>query len=408
MSLKQIAGLMACWCLLATAAVAQPAPGGGTGGAATPVQVGVMTLKSQAVPITAELPGRIVASATADVRPQVGGVINAVNFRAGQQVKAGDVLYVIDNATYLAQVSVQSAAVQKAQAAVSTAQSTLDRDQQLAKSNTISQSDLEAAQAALAEAQADVASAQANLKVAQISLGFTQVVAPISGIISDSSVNAGALVTAAQTTALATVRQLDPVYVNVVETSANLLRIRQQFQNGTVKGAEPGRDPHIAVHLMLEDGSAYPNAGQMTFADVVVSETTGTFTGQGTVPNPNRLLLPGMFVRATLDIGTAPTAFLVPQRAVTFDAVGNPTALFAEKGKAVSHTLTTNGNSGNSWVVIGGVTDGAQVIVDGLQKISSGSAVTPVEVTLDANGVVVEPTGSNAAAASPTPAASGQ
>jgi len=386
MSAQRTAAAILCWCLFSAAALAQGAPG-----AAGPVQVGVVTLKAQAVPITAEVPGRITASATADVRPQVGGIIKSVNFKAGQAVKAGDVLYQIDDATYQAQVDLQAAAVQKAEAAVSTAQSTLTRDQQLAASSNISKSDLEAAEAALAEAKADVASVQASLKAAQINLGFTQVTAPIDGVISDTSVNAGALVTAAQTTALATVRQLDPALVNVVETSANLLRMRQQFENGTVKGAQPGTDPVIAVHLILEDGSAYPTAGQMTFRDVVVSETTGTFTGQGTVPNPRHLLMPGMFVRATIDIGTAPSAFLVPQRAVTFDASGNPTALFAENGKTVSHTLTTNGNSGNDWVVTGGVSDGAQVIVDGLQKISNGSSVAPVEVTLDANGVVVEP-----------------
>jgi membrane fusion protein (multidrug efflux system) len=360
-----------------------------------------MTLKAQPVPITVELPGRITASASADVRPQVGGIIKTVNFRAGQQVNAGDNLYEIDDAPYQAQVAAQAAAVQRAEAAVSTAQSTVNRNQQLANANNIAASELEASQAALAQAKADVASAEASLKSAQINLGFTKVTAPISGIISDSAVNAGALVTAAQTTALATVRQLDPAYVNVVETATNLLRVRAQIESGALKSAEPGPRPTIPLHLTLEDGSPYPEAGQMTFLDVVVSESTGTFLAQGTVPNPNRLLLPGMFVRATLDLGTAPSAFLVPQRAVTFDASGNATAFVAENGKAVSHRLTTNGNSGNFWVVTAGVNDGAQVIVDGLQKIHDGSDVTPLEVTLDADGVVVEPAGN---APQPAPA----
>ncbi|HVW91059.1 MAG TPA: efflux RND transporter periplasmic adaptor subunit [Devosia sp.] len=382
---------------------AQPMPPGAPGQTG-PVQVGVITLKAQQVPITVELPGRISASASADVRPQVSGIIKSVNFRAGQQVKAGDVLYEIDDAVYQAQVALQSAAVQKAEAAVSTAQSTVTRDQQLAASSNIAASEVEAAQAALAEAKADVASAEANLKSAQINLGLTQVTAPIAGIIGGTSVNAGALVTASQTTALATIRQLDPAYVNVVETATNLLRVRAQFESGTLKGSQSGGNPTITVHLTLEDGTAYPQAGQMTFLDVAVSESTGTFSAQGTVPNPNRLLLPGMFVRATLDLGMAPSAFLVPQRAVTFDASGNPTALFAEGGKAVSHTLTTNGNSGNNWVVTGGISDGAKLIVDGLQKINPGSAVAPVEVTLDDNGVVVEPVAGGAPAAAAKPA----
>ena len=364
-----------------------------------PVQVGVVTLHPQAVLLTTDLPGRIAASATADVRPQVGGLIKAVDFKSGQEVKQGDVLYEIDDASYQAQVAVQQASVQKAQAAVTSAQSTVNRDRQLASSNNLSQSDLEAAQATLAEATADVASAQANLKAAQINVDYTKVKAPISGIISDSSVNAGALVTASQTTALATVRQLDPAFVNVVETSANLLRVRNLFDSGVLKGDTANGVPTLPVHLTLEDGSAYPEVGKMTFLDVVVSESTGTFASQGTVANPKRVLMPGMFVRATVDLGTVPTAFLVPQRAVTFDASGNPTALFAENGKAVSHILQTNGNQGNDWIVTGGVSDGAQVVLDGLQKISNGSSVSPVEVTLDENGVVVESTSGTAGTA---------
>jgi len=395
--------LLALLCLSLPAAAGAQAPPGTTG--TGPVQVGVITLHPQAVLLTADVPGRIAASASADVRPQVGGLIKSVDFKSGQQVKQGDVLYEIDDASYQAQVAVQQAVLQKAQAAVSTAQSTVNRDQQLAASSTVSQSDLEAAQATLAEANADVASAQANLQVAQISAGFTRVTAPISGVISDSAVNAGALVTGSQTTALATIRQLNPAYVNVVETSANLLRVRNLFQSGILKGSQANGVPTLPVHLTLEDGSTYPEVGQMTFLDVVVSESTGTFAGQGTVANPRDMLLPGMFVRATVDLGTAPSAFLVPQRAVTFDGSGNPNALFAENGKAVSRTLQTNGNQGNDWIVTGGISDGAQVIVDGLQKISNGSPVSPLEVTLDDNGVVVEPAASSAAAgSSKTPA----
>lgn len=260
--------------LLAAAmpAYAQPVPPG-AGAQTGPVQVGMVTLKAQQVPITVELPGRITASASADVRPQVGGIIKSVNFRAGQRVNAGDLLYEIDDASYQAQVAAQAAAVQRAEAAVSTAQSTVTRNQQLAAANNLAASELEASQAALAEAKADVASAEASLKSAQINLGFTRITAPLAGVISDTSVNAGALVTAAQTNVLATIRQLDPANVTVVETATNLLRVRAQFESGTLKSSQPGQNPTIPVRLTLEDGSAYPLTGQMTFLDVAISES---------------------------------------------------------------------------------------------------------------------------------------
>jgi membrane fusion protein (multidrug efflux system) len=332
------------------------------------------------------------------VRPQVGGVIKSINFKAGQTVKAGDTLYEIDDAAYKAQVDVQAAAVQKAEAAVSSAQAQLGRDQQLAKTNNISQSDLQTAQVTLLQAQADVSSAEASLKAAQINESLTTVTAPIAGIITDSNVPQGSLVTAAQTTALATVYALDPVYVDLVTSSADLLKTRAQFHAGTLKGAPRGS---AIVHLTLEDNTAYPDPGTLSIANVVVSASTGTFTLRATFPNAHRLLLPGMFVRATVDLGTNPKAFLVPQRAVTFNAAGQPTAFVVDNGKASTKILTTSGNVGNNWVVTDGIADGAQVIVDGLQKIADGSAVTPVPVTLNADGVANDASASAPAGTSP-------
>lgn len=384
-------------------ALALPAPANAqsappAGAAAPAIQVGVVTLHAQAVPVTAELPGRASASQTADVRPQVSGIVKSIDFKPGQEVKAGDTLYEIDDAAYQAAVQVQAASVQKAEAAVSAAQAQLDRSQQLAKSANISQSDLQTAQVTLIQAQADVASANANLKTAQLNEDLTKVVAPITGIIGDTAVTQGALVTAAQTTALATVRLLDPIYVDLVETSTNLLKVRSEFESGTLKGN--GRDVSPVVHLTLEDGTTFPDTGTLTLSNVVVSETTGTFSIRATFPNPKRLVLPGMFVRATVDLGTNPSAFLVLQRAVTFNAVGQPTAFFVKDGKAVNTVLTTNGNVGNDWLVTSGIAEGAQVVVDGLQKISDGSTVTPLPVTLDDNGVVA-----TAAATTPAPEA---
>lgn len=381
----------ACLVVLVSPAVSQQPPGGLPGGgmSAGPTEVGVITLNKTSVPVTLELPGRVLASQTADVRPQVGGIVKAITFQPGQQVKAGDVLFELDDATYQAQLAVQQATLQKAQVAEASAQAKVDRYQQLA-ANSVSQSDLLEAQAALAQAKADVASAQANVRSAELNVSLVKVTAPISGVISEASVTQGGLVTAAQATALATIRTLDPAFVDMVDTSANLLKMRTQARSA----AGPAIDSPPAsatIRLELENGEQYPQSGTISSPDVVVSESTGSFTVRATFQNPERTLLPGMFVRALVDLGVTQQGYLVPQRAVSFDSSGRATALFAEDGKAVSHVLTTSGNSGNNWVVTAGISDGAQVIIDGLQKIRSGADVSPIVVSLDKNGVVSAP-----------------
>jgi membrane fusion protein, multidrug efflux system len=364
---------------------------GGPGGPAGPTEVGVVTVHPQAVPFSTELAGRVVASKVVEIRPQVGGIVKAIDFKDGATVKAGDVLFEIDDASYKAQVDVAKATLQKDQAGVTSAQAKYDRYVKLGAN--VSTSDLDDAHIALVQAQADAASASASLQAAEINLGFTKVVAPISGLISESSVTQGALVTAAQSTALATVRLLDPIYVDLVDTSTNLLKIRAQFEAGDLKGGPKDGKPVVAapvVHLTLEDGSTYPETGELTLANVVVSESTGTFTLRATFANPDRVLLPGMFVRASVDLGSNPNGFLVPQRAVTFNAAGEPTVLVAKDGKAVTQVLTTNGSRGNAWIVTGGIKGGDQVIVDGLQKVSAGSEVKPVEVTIGDDGAIVQ------------------
>ncbi len=368
--------------LLAAPALAQ-APAGPPGPAG-PIEVGVVTLHPQAVPFITELAGRVVASKVVEIRPQVGGIVKAIDFKDGATVKAGDVLYEIDDASYKAQVDIARATLEKDQAGVTSAQSKYDRYVKLGAN--VSQSDLEDARIALVQAQADAASAAASLQAAEINLDFTKVKAPISGLISESSVTQGALVTAAQTTALATVRLLDPIYVDLVDTSANLLKIRAEHNAGNLKGGPERGAP--TVQLTLEDGSAYSETGELTLADVVVSESTGTFSLRATFANPDRILLPGMFVRASVDLGSDPNGFLVPQRAVTFNAAGEATALVVKDGKAETRVLTTNGSRDNAWIVTGGIADGDQVIVDGLQKVNAGSEVKPLEVTIDADGVI--------------------
>ena len=370
-------------------------PSGGQAGASAPIEVGVVTMQSQAVPFSVELAGRVSASKEAEVRPQVGGIVKAIDFEAGATVKAGDVLYEIDDASYQAAADVARAALEKTQAGVTSAQAKYDRYEKLGAN--VSASDLDDARIALVQAKADAASAAASLKAAQLNLDLTKVVAPISGLISDSSVTQGALVTAAQTTALATVRLLDPIYVDLVDTSANLLKIRAQHEAGNLKGGGP-QSGNPTVHLTLEDGSTYAETGELTLTNVVVSESTGTFTLRATFPNPHRVLLPGMFVRASVDLGSDPHAFQIPQRAVTFNAAGEATVLVAKDGKAVTQVLTTNSSANNAWIVTGGINDGDQVIVDGLQKVSAGSAVKPLEVTIDADGVVHQTIGETAVA----------
>lgn len=380
--------------LLAGAASAQPMPGGGPmgfGGPAGPTEVGVITLHEESIPVTTELPGRVSASQTADVRPQVGGIVRAINFQPGQEVKAGDVLFELEDASLRAQLTVQQAALQKAETSQSSAEAKVARFEQLAGNNSVSQTDLLDAQAALAQAKADVASAEASLEVAQLNLSYAKVTAPISGIVSETDTTKGALVVAGQATALATIRQIDPVYVDMVDSSANLVKSREQFL-GEGSPPLPASDLSTpSVELILENGETYDETGTLKSPDVVVSESTGTFTIRSSFANPDRVLLPGMFVRATVSLGFDRQGFRVAQRAVTFDAAGQPSALFVEGGKAVKRNLTINGNSGNDWIVTAGITDGAQLIVDGLQKVQAGAEVSPLEVTLDENGVVVEP-----------------
>jgi membrane fusion protein (multidrug efflux system) len=362
------------------------------------VPVGVVTMKSGDVPYTSELPGRVSPYATAEIRPQVDGMVKKRVFEEGHEVKANDVLYQLDPTKFEAAKAVADAAVQKAAASVTNAQDKYDRTVTLAKTNAVSQQSLGDAKTALLQAQADMASARANQQTAQINLNDATIRAPIAGLIGKSSVSDGALVTANQTNALATLRQIDPVYVDLVDSSTHLLRIRTKVRSGSL--GRNGKGPP-KVTLKLEDGSTYDQTGQMSMADLVVSESTGTFALRATFPNPHRILLPGMFARATIDLGTTPNAFLVPQRAVNRDSSGKATVFVVGAGNKVeTRTLTTDRDYNNSWVVTAGLKDGDKVIVDGLQNISNGTVVAPVEAKVDSDGVVKQtindlpPTGS--------------
>jgi membrane fusion protein (multidrug efflux system) len=351
-----------------------------------PVEVGVVSLKAQAVPRTVHLPGRAVALATAEIRPQVDGIVQKVVFAEGRKVSQGDALYELDSRKFKAALDSAQAAVKKAEAAARGANLTFERNKQLVKNNVISAQTAEDAETSLLQAQADVESAKADVETATINLDNATIRAPISGIIGKSSITVGALVTANQTDALATIRQLDPIHVDLVDSSANLLRIRDQVQAGTLGHATQGPPK---VTLTLESGRPYDKDGSLSLADVAVSESTGTFSLRASFPNPDQVLLPGMFVQATVDIGETPNAFLVPQRGVTRNAAGEATANFVSaNGKAETRVLTTGVSIGNDWLVTQGVKEGDRLIVDGLQKISDGSMVKPIEVSINADGVI--------------------
>jgi membrane fusion protein (multidrug efflux system) len=362
------------------------------GAPAPPVpQVGFVTLHAQQVPFIATVPGRTVASGVSEIRPQVSGIIQKRLFEEGAEVKSGDVLYQIDDRPYRAALDSAKAAAERAKATVANAQAEFDRQGELARRNVASQQQLDAARAALAQAQADLAGANAAIETAQINLDNTRLTAPISGLIGTSLVTEGALVTANQAGALVTVRQMDPMFVDMTASSANLLRVRTMIAEGTLHQASPSPE----VRLTLEDGSQYPEVGSIQATEANVSETTGTVTIRARIANPKHVLLPGMYVSATVAVGTGDKGFLLPQRAVSRNAKGQATAMFVSAdGKAEQRILQTQQSYQDAWLVYENVSEGDRLIVDGLQKLRSGQAVKPTEVRLDAQGVAQDATSS--------------
>jgi membrane fusion protein (multidrug efflux system) len=313
---------------------------------------------------------------TADVRPQVSGLILKRLFTEGLDVTAGQQLYQIDPATYQASYDTALATLAYDQAALTTARIKAQRYQPLAAAQAISQQDYDDAVASAAEAVAQVASARASLEQAQINLEYTKVLSPISGHIGASSVTPGALVTADQTTVLATVTQLDPIYVDVEEPSTLRLQLSQGFANGTMKKDAKGDVP---VGLELEDGSMYQSTGALQFTEVTVNEDTGTVLLRATFPNPDHFLLPGMYVHAVLSQGVHQNGIVVPQQAVSHNTHGDATVLLAgDGGKVMLQVIQTGAVVDNQWVVTSGLKAGDRVIVDGLTGLDPGVTVTPI------------------------------
>ncbi|HDH3134238.1 TPA: efflux RND transporter periplasmic adaptor subunit [Escherichia coli] len=340
-------------------------------------EVGVVTVKSQPVSVVSELTGRTSAALSAEVRPQVGGIIQKRLFKEGDLVKAGQPLYQIDAASYQAAWNEARAALQQAQALVKADCQKAQRYARLVKENGVSQQDADDAQSTCAQDKASVAAKKAALETARINLDWTTVTAPISGRIGISSVTPGALVTASQDTALTTIRGLDTMYVDLTRSSVDLLRLRKQ--------SLATNSDTMSVSLILEDGTTYSEKGRLELTEVAVDESTGSVTLRAIFPNPQQQLLPGMFVRARVDEGVMEDAILAPQQGVTRDAKGNATALVVNKdNKVEQRTLETGETYGDKWLVLNGLHSGDRLIVEGSAKVTSGQTVKAVEV--QANG----------------------
>ncbi|WP_219062171.1 efflux RND transporter periplasmic adaptor subunit [Pseudomonas sp. UMAB-08] len=330
-----------------------------------PPQVGVVTLQTQAYTLTTELPGRTTAYRIAEVRPQVNGIILKRLFTEGGDVKAGEQLYQIDPALY-------EATANSAKATLQSAKSLADRYKQLVNEQAVSRQEYDTAQASALEAQA-------ALQTAQINLRYTKVLAPISGRIGRSAVTEGALVNNAQTNAMAVIQQLDPIYVDVVQSSTDMLKLRHELEGGQLQKAGENA---AKVKLTLEDNSPYPLEGKLEFSEVSVDQTTGSVTLRAKFPNPAHTLLPGMFVHAQLQSGVNKAAILVPQQGVTRDLKGTPTSLIVNKDNKVElRTLVASRTVGNDWLVESGLNPGDRVITEGLQYVKPGAEVKVAEAT---------------------------
>ncbi|WP_426955469.1 efflux RND transporter periplasmic adaptor subunit [Muricoccus radiodurans] len=344
--------------------------------------VTVVSLSPEPVTVRTVLPGRTAAFRTAEIRPQVSGVLRQRLFREGEQVAENQPLFQIDAAPYQAALASAEASLAKAQASLESARSTATRYRPLVAQNAVSRLDYDTAVAAQRAAEADVASGRAAVETARINLGYTRVNSPIAGRTGRSSVTVGALVTADQATALLTVTQLDPIHVDVTQPAAAVLRLRRELEAGRLR-----RDPDNAaeVHLLLEDGTEYPLAGRLQFSEVTVNTETNTVTLRAEFPNPQGTLMPGMFVRARLEQGEAQSALLVPQQGVTRNPRGQPIALVVQSdGTVATRVLEVGQAVGNKWLVQGGLQAGDRVIVEGTQRVRNGATPELRQMTADA------------------------
>ncbi|WP_233803165.1 efflux RND transporter periplasmic adaptor subunit [Paraburkholderia sp. HP33-1] len=371
-------------------------------------EVGIVTLQPTTVPVVTELPGRTSAFLVAQVRARVDGIVLHREFTEGSEVKAGQRLYKIDPAPYIASLNNAKATLAKAQANLASTTAQASRYKVLVAANAVSKQDYDNAVAAEGQAAADVAAGKAAVDTAQINLGYTDVTSPVTGQIGVSQVTPGAFVQQSAATLMATVQQLDPVYVDLTQSSLDGLKLRRDIQEGRLKTTGPGA---AQVSLVLEDGRIYAEKGKLQFTDVTVDQSTGSVTVRAIFKNPNHVLLPGMFVRAKIDQGVNQNALIVPQVGVTHDQKGQPTALVVGSDNKVElRQLVTSGTFGSYWVVSDGLKMGDRVIVQGTDKARPGQQVKPVPAQLP--GTPASEAAANGAqtgqpAAQPASAASG-
>jgi membrane fusion protein (multidrug efflux system) len=342
-----------------------------------PFEVGVVTMRPQSVAVTTVLPGRVSPFLMAEVRARVDGIVERREFEEGARVKAGQLLYQIDPAPYQAALDSANATLQRAQANLAATQANAQRLKALVGKSFASKQDYDNAVAAYGQAMADVAAGKAAVEAAQINLGYTNVTSPITGTIGAAEVTQGAYVRASDATLMATVQQTDPIYVDVTQSTVDLLRMRRELANGQIQAVGPNE---AKVKIYLDDGSVYPLDGRLEFTDITVDPTTGSVKLRAIFPNPDQILLPGMFVRAHLHEGIDDHAILVPQVAVARDAKGNPTVMIVgADNKVEARAITVSRTHGSDWVVDSGLNPGDRVIVAGLQKVQPGAVVKPAE-----------------------------
>lgn len=376
---------------------AEPGAGGPPGGGMPPAEVGVIVVAPQAIGLATELPGRLEASRVAQVRARAAGILQKRVFTEGSDVKAGQLLFRIDPAPYQAAAASAQAALARAQANVTQATALAERYKPLLEANAISKQDYINAVAAQKTAEADVATGRANLQTAQISLGYATVTAPISGRVGRALVTEGALVGQGDATPLATVQQINPIYVNFTQSTTDVLRLRKAIASGQYKRA--GADA-ASVRVILEDGSDYGTPGKLLFSDLTVDSTTGQITLRAELPNPAGLLLPGMYVRVRLEEARAEAGIAVPQQAVTRGATGDSVMVVGADGKVAQRPVKIGTAVNGQWVVFDGLKPGEQVMVDGFQKLRGNAPVKAVPWRPAASGAAP------AAASAPASAAS--
>lgn len=380
------------------------APGGGM----PPPEVSVVTVAPERIALTTELPGRLEATRVAQVRARVPGIVLKRVFREGSDVKTGDVLFRIDPAQYQATFNSTQAALAKAEANLAQATLKVERYTPLVATNAISKQEYDDAVTAQKQAVADVAAAKAARETASLNLGYATVNAPISGRIGRALVTEGALVGQGEATPLALIQQLDPIYVNVTQSATEALQLRRAMASGQLKSV--GKD-QAKVTLVTEDGRAYPHAGKLLFSDMTVDQSSGAITLRAEVPNPDRFLMPGMYVRARVEQAINEQAITVPQQAVQRDGKGASVLVVGSDGKVQARPIKADKARGNTWIVNEGLNAGEQVIVEGFQKVQPGATVKTVAWKAPVENHAVQPQAaspSNQAAAKPAAAQAGQ